>query len=110
MSDSGDLMDCSPSDSSVHGISQARILEWVAISFFRGSSPPRDQTPVTLIVDVSSIAGRFVNIKPPGKPPQYQYLLLNLVNFKIKDKRLSLASFIVWTLTFIFSFLSLAKC
>ena len=38
---------------SVHGILQARILEWVAIPFFRGSSWPRDQT------QVSCIAGRF---------------------------------------------------
>ena len=37
-------MDCSPPDSSVHGISQARILEWVAISFSRGSSWSRHQT------------------------------------------------------------------
>ena len=37
-----DPMDCSPKGSSVHGISQARILEWVAISFSRGSSWPRD--------------------------------------------------------------------
>ena len=37
-------MDYSPPGSSVHGILQARILEWVAISFSRGSSPPRDQT------------------------------------------------------------------
>ena len=37
-----DPMDCSPPGSSVHGISQARILEWVAISFSRGSSRPRD--------------------------------------------------------------------
>ena len=36
-----DPMDCSPPGSSVHGILQARILEWVAISFSRGSSPPR---------------------------------------------------------------------
>ena len=36
-----DPMDCSPSSSSVHGILQARILEWVAISFSRGSSPSR---------------------------------------------------------------------
>ena len=35
-------MDCSPPGSSVHGILQARILEWVAISFSRGSSQPRD--------------------------------------------------------------------
>ena len=34
------IPDCSPSGSSVHGISQTRILKWVAISFFRGSSPP----------------------------------------------------------------------
>ena len=34
---------CSPPGSSVHGILQARILEWVAISFSRGSSRPRDQ-------------------------------------------------------------------
>ena len=35
-------MDCSPPGSSVHGISHARILEWVAIPFFRRSSQPRD--------------------------------------------------------------------
>ena len=38
-----DPMDCSPPGSSVHGILQARILEWVAISSSRGSSQPRDQ-------------------------------------------------------------------
>ena len=37
-------VDCSPSGSSIHGILQARILEWVAISFSRGSSQPRDPT------------------------------------------------------------------
>ena len=37
-----DPMDCSPPGSSVHGTLQARILEWVAISSSRGSSPPRD--------------------------------------------------------------------
>ena len=37
-------MDCSPPGSSVHGISQAGILEWVSISFSRGSYRPRDQT------------------------------------------------------------------
>ena len=39
-------MDCSPPGSSVHGISQARILGWVAISFSRGSSWPRAQTHI----------------------------------------------------------------
>ena len=42
-----DPTDCSPPGSSVHGISQVRILEWVAISYSRGSSRPRDQTPVS---------------------------------------------------------------
>ena len=37
-------MACSPPASSVHGLSQVRVLEWVAISFSRGSSHPRDQT------------------------------------------------------------------
>ena len=39
-----DPVDCSLPSSSVHGILQARILEWVAISFSRGSSQPRDRT------------------------------------------------------------------
>ena len=42
--------DCSPPGSSVHGIFQARGLEWVAISFSRGSFQPRDQTQVSCIV------------------------------------------------------------
>ena len=49
----GDAMDCSPPGSSVHGILQARILEWVAIPYSRRSSWPRNWT------QVSSIAGRF---------------------------------------------------
>ena len=43
-------MDCSPWGSSIHGIFQARVLEWVAISFSRGSSQPRDWTQVSCIV------------------------------------------------------------
>ena len=43
------LMDCSPPGSSIHGISQARIPEWVAISFSRKSSQPRDQTLISWI-------------------------------------------------------------
>ena len=44
-----DPVDCSLPGSSVHGILQARILEWVAIAFSRGSSRPRDQTQVSRI-------------------------------------------------------------
>ena len=45
-----DPVDCSPPCSSVHGIFQARVLEWGAISFSRGSSWPRDWTQVSSIV------------------------------------------------------------
>ena len=44
---------CDPKDYTVHGILQARILQWVAFPFSRGSSQPRDRT------QVSHIAGRF---------------------------------------------------
>ena len=44
---------CDPMDYTVHGILQARILEWVAILFSRGSSQPRDRT------QISCNAGRF---------------------------------------------------
>ena len=47
-------MDCSPSGSSVHRIFQTRILEWVAISFSKGSSRPRDQTCITYVSCVTS--------------------------------------------------------
>ena len=57
-----DPMDCRPQRSSVHGASQARILEQVAISFSRASSQPRDGT------HVSCLAGRFLTTEPPGKP------------------------------------------
>ena len=43
-------MDCSLPGSSIHGFLQARVLEWVAISFSRGSSLPRDRTWVSRIV------------------------------------------------------------
>ena len=60
-----DSLDCSLPDSSVHGISQARILEWVPIPFSRGSSLPRDQTCV------SRIAGRFFTIWATREAPHF---------------------------------------
>ena len=51
-----DPMDCRPPGSSVHGILQARVLEWVAMPFSRGSFQPRDQTHVSC---VSCFAGGF---------------------------------------------------
>ena len=62
-----DPMDCSLPGFSVHGILQARILEWVAIPFSRGSSQPRDW------IQVSCIVSRFF---PPGKPLWTSYQIL----------------------------------
>ena len=66
-------MACSPRGSSVNGISQTRILEWVAISFSRGSSQgwmepmSRDKT------HNPALAGRFFTTEPPGKPYKRTY-------------------------------------
>ena len=54
-------MDCSLPGSSVQGILQARILEWVSISFSRGSSQPRDR------IWVSFLVGGFFTTELPGK-------------------------------------------
>ena len=68
-----DLMDCSLPGSSVHGIFQARVLEWFAISSSRESSHPRDQTQVSCIVGrcftiwttrKDAICGMKVNVIP----------------------------------------------
>ena len=64
-------MDCSPPGSSVHGILQARILEWVAISFSGGSSRPRDRT------QVSCIAARFFTVWATREAPCYLRYPLN---------------------------------
>ena len=54
-------LDCILPGSSVHGILQARALEWVAIYSSRGSSQPRDQTHISS----PALAGRFFTIAPP---------------------------------------------
>ena len=53
-------MDCSPPGSTVHGSFQARLLEWVTISFSRGSSQPRDRTQSV------SLASPGISKKPPS--------------------------------------------
>ena len=58
---------CLPMDYTVHGILQARILEWVAISFSRGSSQPRDQT------QVFHITGRFFTNWATREARRYYY-------------------------------------
>ena len=65
-----DTMDCSLPDSSVPGIFQTRVLEWIAISFARGSSQPRDGT---------ALQAEALLSEPPGKP-QNAVLGCNLKN------------------------------
>ena len=82
-----DPMDCSLRGSSIHGIFQARVLQWVAISFSGGSSQPRDQIWVSCIASrcfyclshkpmslaPPALAGRFFTTEPPGKPTEFQF-------------------------------------
>ena len=60
-----DPMDCSLPGSSIHGIFKARVLEWSAISFSRGSSQPRDRT------QISGIAGGFFTVWAPREAQEY---------------------------------------
>ena len=61
---------CNPMDYIVHGILQARVLQWVAFPISRGSSQPRDRTHVSYIV------GRFffLPVEPQGKPLSWKKL------------------------------------
>ena len=84
--------DDSPPGFSVHGIFQARVLGWVAISYSRGSSWPRNRTCVSFI---STLAGEFFTTVPPGKPIERIYLeaikatyIKPTANIKIKCKNL----------------------
>ena len=69
-----DPMDHNLPGSSVHGIVQARILEWLAISSSRVSSWPRDQ------IHGACITGGFFTSEPPGKPHRHVLLLLLLLS------------------------------
>ena len=65
-----DPMDCGPPGSSVHGIYQARILEWVAFSFSKGAFQPRDQTCVFASPSLAGGIGDTPNrgsVMHPGK-------------------------------------------
>ena len=75
VSDSLDPVDCSRPGSSVHGILQARILEWIAIPFSRRSSWPRNQTWV------SCISGRFFTIWATREAPDCSYSALFQASF-----------------------------
>ena len=82
-----DSMDYSPPGSSFHGISQARILEWVGISFSRDSSLPKDWT------QVSCIAGEFFTTDPP------KYVCCSVMSYSLRSHDYSLpGSFVHGTL------------
>ena len=76
------LMDCSPPGSSVHGILQARLLEWVVISYSRGSSQHRDQTRIFCVSCIGKqivYLSQIVLHRVPWEAPKLlvcQYLLL----------------------------------
>ena len=72
LSDSRDLMDCSPAGSSVHGIFQARILKWVGILTPRGSSQTRDWA----CVSCASCTGRRILYKSATREAPMPYMIL----------------------------------
>ena len=76
-----DPMDCSPPGSSVHGILQARIMEWIARPSSRESSRPRDWTLVSYF---SCIGGMFFSPAHHGKPPKAG---LSGVGFKLTSMK-----------------------
>ena len=67
-------MDCSPPGSSIHGIFQARILEWVAIPSSKGTSPPRDRTRV------SCTAGRLFTVWATREAPTLMDIFISFIN------------------------------
>ena len=82
-----DPMGCSPPGSSVHGILYARILEWVAMPYSRGSFQPRDQTwSPTLLAD-------FLLSEPPGKPKFQLTKLIKYSNEEIILPNMKISSF-----------------
>ena len=71
-----DSIDCSLPGSSVHGIFQARVLEWVAISFSRGSSQPRGRTPVSCIASRRFTIWATIN-KMKAQPSEWEKIFAN---------------------------------
>ena len=88
-------MDCSLPGSSVHGILQAGIPEWIAISFSRGSSWPRDQTQVSCIV------GRFFTNWATREAPRIgrEHIPFSFKDKAGKWKRVLFRTWRVWATT-----------
>ncbi|CAI9152810.1 unnamed protein product [Rangifer tarandus platyrhynchus] len=75
-------MDCSPPGSSVCGILQARILEWVAISFSRDLPDPGIE-PMSPALEVDSLPSELPR-KPPGLPGKLDHMVNSIFTFKRK--------------------------
>ena len=74
-------MDCSPPGPSVHGILQARILEWAAVSSSRGPSRLRMGTVPP------ALAGEFFTAAPPGKPHGEPLFAVKALSLALRDLR-----------------------
>ena len=112
-------MDGSLPGSSVDGILQARILEWVVIPFSRGSSRPRDQT------QVSCITGSFFTTESPRKPivdyvgslkwvkqhsvDKGKLLWFHRPNFPLKPKEIVSMGYFIYPKAFLYNYFHLAK-
>ena len=101
-------MDCSPPGSCVHGIFQARILEWVAISFSRGSSWPRNQTRFscrqTPALQIGSLQPEPVReVKSPrlyGSHKALSNYITDYIHFHISEYSYVFCKFFVWFLPY----------
>ena len=82
---------CDPMDYKVHGILQARILEWLAFPFFRGSSLPRDQTYISHIADgffTSWATVKYIqNIESTQSESFLYFYIVDLIKICIYEER-----------------------
>ena len=101
-------MDCNPPASSIHGISQARILEWVATFFSRGSYRPRDQTCVSCtnpsppklpwLYKASRIITTSIALASSSKPSWYgANLFIFLGKIRLKRQKFCITSCLLFT-------------
>ena len=78
-----DFMDCSLPVSSVYGVFQARMFKWVSISSSRGSSQPKDRTPVSPVSPALDTRDKFFTIEAPGTITDL--FTINFHHFVLKD-------------------------
>ena len=92
---------CDPVDYTVHGILQARILEWVAFPFSRGSSQPRDQTQVFSIAE-----GGFYQLRHKGNKQKRDQANQGTKKKKIQKKTLTDNPLVFYKLLYIIFYLN----